>query len=132
MKSLPIVFLLVVSLFVAPPVFASTDICQLASQAVDLTQKQIDEFYESKVARKLLTGRGVVKSVKQTAGEGIKGNYQVEIFCSPAVIVKFQTNEFWVKRTGAVRDATVSFSGECTRMHKTVNALSIVMKATIR
>ena len=132
MKKVKILVGVIAALLIIQPAFASTDICQLASQAVDMTPQQLDEFYERKVARKLLTGRGVVKSVKQTAGEGVKGNYQVEIFCSPAAIVKFQTNEFWVKRTGAVKDATVSFSGECTRMHKTLNVLSIVMKATIR
>ena len=132
MKSILIVVWVVFSLFIVQPALASTDICHLASQVVDMTPEQIDVFYKSKVAGRLLTGRGTVKSVKKTAGEGVKGNYQVEIFCSPKVIVKFQTNEFWVKRTGAIKEAVVSFSGECTRMHKSMNYVYCIMKATIR
>ncbi len=132
MKKMPIVVLIIAAFFTGHPLLASTDICLLASQAVKMEKKDIDVFFKDKVARKLLTGRGVVKSVRQTAGEGVRGNYQVEILCSPNVIVKFQTNEFWVERSGAVKDATVSFSGECTQMHKSLDTLSVVMRATIR
>ena len=132
MKSLmTLIWVILVFIFVQP-VAASTDICHLASQAVKMEQKDIDEFYNASVARRLLTGRGVVKSVKQTAGGAVKGNYQVEIICSPNVVVRLQTNEFWVKRQGVVKDATVSFSGECTRMHKSLNTLNVVVRATIR
>jgi hypothetical protein len=132
MKNLMTIILVILALCIVQPAAASTDICILASQAVKMEKKEIDVFFKDKVARRLLTGRGVVKSVKQTAGEGVKGNYQVEIFCSPSVIIKFQTNEFWVKRSGAVKDATVSFSGECTQMHKSLDTLSVTMRATIR
>jgi len=120
------------TLILVSPVSASNDVCQLASQAVKMEQKDIDVFFKDKVARRLLTGRGQVKSVKQTAGEGVKGNYQVEIFCAPKVLVRFQTNEFWVKRQGAAKGSTVSFSGECTRMHKSLDTLNVVIRATIR
>lgn len=132
MKSLMTLLWVLLVLIVGQPVSAPTDICHLASQAVKMEQKDIDEFYKAHVARRLLTGRGVVKSVKQTAGGAVKGNYQVEIICSPNVIVRLQTNEFWVKRQNVVKDATVSFSGECTRMHKSLKSLVCVMRATIR
>lgn len=132
MKSLMTLMWVLLALIVVQPATGSTDICQLGSQAVKMEQKDIDEFYKAKVARRLLTGRGVVKSVKQTAGGTVKGNYQVEIICAPNVVVRLQTSEFWVKRQGAVKDATVSFSGECTRMHKSLKTLVCVMRATIR
>lgn len=56
----------------------------------------------------------------------------MEIFCASKVVVRLQTNEFWVKRTGAAKGVTVSFSGECTRMHKSLDTLNVVMRATIR
>jgi len=122
----------ILALILVSPVSASTDVCHLASQAVKMEQRDIDVFFKDKVARRLLTGRGQVKSVKQTAGEGVKGNYQVEIFCAPNVLVRFQTNEFWVKRQGVVKGSTISFSGECTRMHKSLDTLNVVIRATIR
>jgi len=132
MKSLMTLMWVLLALIVVQPATGSTDICQLGSQAVKMDQKNIDEFYKNKVARRLLTGRGQVKSVKQTAGEGVKGNYQVEIFCAPKVLVRFQTNEFWVKRQGVAKGSTISLSGECTRMHKSLDTLNIVIRATIR
>jgi len=132
MKSLMTLVWVIPALILVSPVSASTDVCHLASQAVKMEQKDIDVFFKDKVARRLLTGRGQVKSVKQTAGEGVKGNYQVEIVCAPNVLVRFQTNEFWVKRQGVVKGATISFSGECTRMHKSLKTLNLVIRATIR
>lgn len=132
MKSLMTSVWVILALILVSPVSASTDVCHLASQAVKMEQRDIDVFFKDKVARRLLTGRGQVKSVKQTAGEGVKGNYQVEIFCAPNVLVRFQTNEFWVKRQGVVKGSTISFSGECTRMHKSLDTLNVVIRATIR
>ena len=132
MKYLSVVVWVALTLFIVQPVLASTDICYLGSQAADMTKEEIDVFYKRSVEGKLLTGRGEVKSVKKTAGEGVEGNYQVEIFCSDKVIVKFRTNEFWVQRTGVKKGAVVSFSGECTRMHKSMNYVYCVVKATIR
>jgi len=132
MKYLSVVVWVALTLFIVQPVLASTDICYLGSQAADMTKEEIDAFYKSSVEGKLLTGRGEVKSVKKTAGEGVEGNYQVEIFCSGKVIVKFRTNEFWVKRTGVKKGAVVSFSGQCVQINKTLTFVYFVVKATIR
>ena len=77
MKILIISFWVCFTLVAVQPVTASTDICLLASKAVKMENKDVDVFFKDKVAGKMLTGRGVVKSVKQTAGEGVQGNYQV-------------------------------------------------------
>lgn len=119
-------------MLIVQPVFASTDICYLGSQATDMTPDQIDAFYVSRIEGQLLTGLGEVKSIVSTMGEGLDGKYEVEILCSPKVVVKLQTNGFAIDRSGAKKGAVVSFPGECFRIYKSMDAIHLVVKAAIR
>jgi hypothetical protein len=132
MQKINIVVWVAVSLFIVQPLLASTNICALGSRAVSMSKSQIDEFYEREIDGQLLTGRGKVVRVTATSGEGLDGKYEVEITCSPEVKVILQTNGFWVERSGAVKGATVSFTGECYKIYKSMNSVHCVVRATIR
>jgi hypothetical protein len=66
-----------------------------------MTSDQLDAFYERQIEGRLLTGRGKVERIVATSGEGVDGKYEVEIMCSPKVVVKLQTNGFAIERAGA-------------------------------
>lgn len=132
MKSILYVIWLAVSLIIVQPLLASTNICALGSRAVAMSEAQIEELYEREIEGRLLTGQGKVVSVISTSGEGTDGKYEVKIACSPEVMVTLQTNGFWIKRSGAVKGATVSFSGECFKIYKSMGNVYCVVKATIR
>ena len=132
MRIILTVFLVIVSLFIVQPALASTDICYLGSQAAHMTQDQIDDFYERQIEGQLLTGRGEVKRIVSTSGEGLDGKYEVEIACSPTVVVTLQTNGFGIERAGAKKGVVVSFSGECFQIYKSGDVVHCVVKATIR
>jgi hypothetical protein len=132
MQKISIVVWMAVSLFIVQPLLASTNICALGSRAAGMSKAQIEELYEREIEGQLLTGRGEVKRVTSTSGEGLDGKYEVEIICSPKVKVTLQTNGFWIKRSGAVKGAMVSFTGECYQIYKSMGTVYCVVRATIR
>ena len=132
MRTILILTWVAVSLFIVQPLLASTNICALGSRAASMSESQIEELYEREIEGRLLTGQGKVVSVISTSGEGTDGKYEVAIICSPKVKVTLQTNGFWIERSGAVKGAMVSFTGECFQIHKSIDGVHCVVRATIR
>ncbi len=119
-------------LFSAQPAEARRSICHLASQVVGQDQRQVDEFFDQMVSRRLLTGTGKILSIRQLAGIGVRANMEVRIECSPQVLVVLRTNEFRANDPRAEVGKTVSFTGNCTRMTVRRNRLECLMNATSR
>jgi len=120
------------ALFIVQPVLAASDLCYLGSLAANKSEKQLEELYERRIEGQLLTGRGKVLSIYHTSGEGLDGKYEVEIACSPKVLVKLQTNGFAIERFGAAKGVIVSFRGECFKIHKSAGVIYMVVRAVIR
>lgn len=131
MKSVLVVFWVAISLALVQPCFARVNLCRLASEVVDKTPEEIEAFYNQKVYRRIVNGSGQVHSIKQPA-KGTRGSYQVEILCSPKVMVRLQVGELWIKRNKATKGAMVTFKGDCTRMHKSMNYLYCIVREVTR